>query len=122
MFERTANISLAIFSNSMVFLCAIVLIIYWFATRDWADSNKTDIIRDIIVSITFLTFFIIQRVFNHFAQSLHLKVGELVAAHDKARNHLIKAEEKTDEELKELAKEHDKIIAKTNKNDKSQHK
>ena len=108
-FEKIANIGFRVFRNSLVFMLAIAVIIYWMIDRDWQHANKTDIIRDIILSVTFLSFFLIQRTFSHFSDALHLKINELVAAHDKAGNHFIGAEEKSDEELKELGREHDKI-------------
>lgn len=108
-FEKIANIAFRVFRNSVVFMLAIAVIIYWMLDRDWQHASKTDTIRDIILAVTFLSFFLIQRTFSHFSDALHLKINELVAAHDKAGNHFIKAEDKSDEELKELGKEHDKI-------------
>ena len=42
---------------------------------------------------------------------MHLKLNELVAANDGARNHIIKAEQVSGAEMKEMAKAHDQIIA-----------
>jgi low affinity Fe/Cu permease len=109
-FEKASGGMARVFSNVLMFLAAAILIICWFWVHDWQQMTLTDSIRDIILAITFLSFFIIQRSFSHFSQALHLKLNELVAAHENARNLIIKAEEKTDEELKELAKEHDRII------------
>ena len=111
LFEKMSNIAFRMFSNSLVFMAAVGLTVFWFCVHDWQAINMSDAIHDIIVAITFLSFFIIQRTFTHFAQALHLKVNELVTANENARNHVIKAEEKTGEEMMEMAKEHDRIIA-----------
>ncbi len=67
-------------------------------------------IKDVFFSITFLSFFIIQKSFNRFSASLHIKLNELIVAHEHASNHLVRAEEKTEEELKELSKKHEELI------------
>jgi low affinity Fe/Cu permease len=113
LFEKAASSIARLFSNSIVFIAAVAFTIYWFSVHEWQKMELTDALRDIILSIMFLSFFIIQRTFSHFSQALHLKLNELLAAHEKARNLIVKAEEKTDEELKELSKEHDKIIEQT---------
>jgi low affinity Fe/Cu permease len=110
-FERMSNMALHMFGNSMVFIGAVALIIVWFLVHDWKNISLDEIIYHVMISITFLSFFIIQRTFIHFAQAIHLKINELVTSHDKADNHVIKAEEKSSEEMNEMAKVHDLIIA-----------
>jgi low affinity Fe/Cu permease len=114
-FEGLANNLTRLFGNSVVFLMAILLIAYWLLHRNWASFSEVDSIRDIILSITFLSFFIIQKAFSRFSKALQLKLDELVATHDKARNHLIKAEEKTEEELEKLSQAHKPLIKSTDK-------
>lgn len=117
LFERMSNLAFRLFSNSMMFMAAVVLVIFWFYVHDWQHVNLNDIIGDIILAITFLTFFIIQRTFTHFSQAMHLKLNELVTANENARNHVIRAEQKSGEEMKEMAKAHDLIIAEEEKKD-----
>jgi low affinity Fe/Cu permease len=64
---------------------------------------------DVIFTVTFLSIFIIQKSVNRFSAALHLKLNELVSAHDKANNEMINVEEKTEEEIKELAKQYTTI-------------
>jgi low affinity Fe/Cu permease len=109
-FEKLANRASLLFASPLVFIAAVILVAFWFSVTDWSHTRLADGIRDIILAITFLSFFIIQRTFLHFSQALHLKVNELVAAHDKARNEIIMAEKKTGEEIAELGKEHDRIV------------
>jgi len=63
-------------------------------------------IGDVILGVTFLSLFIIQKSFNRFSGSLHLKVNELVASHEPASNAMINVEEKTEYEIIELSKEY----------------
>ena len=53
--------------------------------------------------------FIIQKSFNRFSASLHLKVNELVASHEPASNSVINAEEKTEHEITQLSKEYTEL-------------
>jgi low affinity Fe/Cu permease len=115
-FEKTSGWLARLFSNSLVFIAALLFTIYWFCVHEWHQMELTDALRDVILAIMFLSFFIIQRSFSHFSQALHLKLNELIAAHEKARNLIVRAEEKTDEELRELSREHDKLIEETKSN------
>jgi low affinity Fe/Cu permease len=105
-FERLSNIAINLFSNSLVFLCAVILTGVWFYLHDWNNVVQSDLIRDIILAITFLSFFIIQKSFRHFSQVLHLKLNELVVAHENAHNSIVKAEDKSTEEIEKMEKEH----------------
>jgi|ERR1043165_2344658 low affinity Fe/Cu permease len=109
-FEKMANTTNRWLGSAAVFIAAVALTITWFLVRDWDHIIVADIIRDAILAVTFLTFFMIQRSAIHFSQALHLKLNELVVAQENARNHIIKAEEKTGAEIAELAKEHDRIV------------
>jgi low affinity Fe/Cu permease len=73
--------------------------------KNFERQNLHDIIRDIMFSITFLSFFLIQKAVNKYTAALHIKMNELVSAHDKARNELVNIEEKTEEELQQIAEE-----------------
>jgi low affinity Fe/Cu permease len=111
LFERMANAALRLFGNSIVFMAAVVLVIVWFCVHDWHHTTLVEGIYHIIIAITFLSFFIIQRTFTHFSQAMHLKLNELVTANENAHNHVIRAEQISGEEMKEMAKAHELIIA-----------
>jgi low affinity Fe/Cu permease len=66
-------------------------------------------VGDLILGVTFLSLFIIQKSFNRFSASLHLKVNELVASHEQANNSVINLEQKTEAEIKELTKEYTEL-------------
>ena len=73
-------------------------------------TNLRDFIRDILLCISFLSFFIIQRAVNKTTTAIRIKINELIAAHEKADNKLITIEEKTGTELEELADKHESIV------------
>jgi low affinity Fe/Cu permease len=70
-------------------------------------------IGDVILGVAFLSLFIIQKSFNRFSASLHLKVNELVASHEPAKNAVINAEGKTEHEINELSKEYAEMAVRT---------
>ena len=109
-FEKITNIAVTILGNSITFILAFSLVIYWLATGDFFSQGKHESIRDIVHAITFLSVFIIQKSFNRHSALLHFKVNELVSSHEPASNAVIHAETKTEHEILELAKEHADLI------------
>ena len=105
-FEKITSIITAILGNSITFIIALVLVIFWLSNRDFATQDINDSIRDIIHGVAFLSLFVIQKEFNRFSGSLHVKVNELVASHDTANNAVINIENKTELEIHELQKEY----------------
>jgi low affinity Fe/Cu permease len=105
-FEKLASVAIAILGNSITFIIALCLVIYWFSIKQFYTQNIHAIIGDIILGVAFLSLFIIQKSFNRFSASLHLKVNELVASHEPASNSVINAEGKTEHEITELSKEY----------------
>lgn len=105
-FEKLTSVAIAILSNSISFIIALIGVIYWLTDEEFFKQNLHDSIENIILGVAFLSLFIIQKSFNRFAKSLHLKVNELVASHEPANNAVIHAEEKTEYEINELSKEH----------------
>lgn len=75
-----------------------------------------EFIRDVIHSLTFLSLFVIQKEFNRFSAALHLKVNELVSSHKSANNAVLNIEDKTEQEIIELAKEYKERTEKANEN------
>ena len=65
-----------------------------------------DCIGDALLGVAFLSLFIIQKSVNRFTASLHLKVNELIASHEPAKNTMINVEAKTEHEIVELSKEY----------------
>jgi low affinity Fe/Cu permease len=66
--------------------------------------------------------FLIQNTQNRDAKAIHLKLDELIRATHAARNRLIDLEDCTDEELRELQDEFDRLRARVNAKSGSDHK
>ena len=111
-FENLTAAASALLGNSITFICAVALVVFWLSNKKFYSQDMYDSIRDGISGLIFLNLFIIQRSFNHFIASLHIKVNELVASHPPARNAVINVEEKTEHEIEELSKEYTELAVK----------
>jgi low affinity Fe/Cu permease len=105
-FEKLTSVATAILGNSITFIVAVATVIFWLSNKRFYTQDIHSSIGDVILGVTFLYLFIIQKSFIHFSASLHLKVNELVASHEAARNAVMNAEEKTEDEITELSKEY----------------
>ena len=119
-FENLVSAAIAILGNSITFIIAFCMVIFWLSNKRFYNQDIHNSIGDVILGIAFLSLFIIQKSFNRFSASLHLKVNELLKSHDPASNAVINAEEKSEHELNELSKEYAQLAdqAKENKNEK----
>jgi len=109
-FERVTSIINLILGNSITFILALCTVIYWFCGRRFYQHDLHDKIGDIILGLTFLTLFVIQKSFNRFAASIHLKINELIASSVAANNKLISVEDRTEHEIAELSKEYAELM------------
>jgi low affinity Fe/Cu permease len=109
-FERLTSIVTSILGNSVTFILALVTVMFWLTEKEFYNQDLHHCISDVILGITFLSFFMIQKSFNRFSASLHLKLNELVSSHDNANNAIINVENKTEEEIKEIAKEYAEMV------------
>lgn len=105
-FERLVSLVTTILGNPITFILAFCLVLFWWINLFFTSRDIHQIIGDIIFGTTFLSLFIIQKSFNKFSGSLHLKVNELVSSHEPANNSVIKVEDKTEREITELSKEY----------------
>jgi len=112
-FEKLTSVATAVLGNSITFMIALATVTFWLCNKRFSTEDIHARIGDVILGLTFLYLFIIQKSFIHFSASLHLKVNELVASHKEARNEVINAEEKTEDEITELSKEYAELIEKT---------
>ncbi|OIR05686.1 Low affinity iron permease [mine drainage metagenome] len=108
-FEKLASFAISLLGNSITFIIALCIIIYWIGDKKFSTENIHNRIGDAILGITFLSLFIIQKSFNRFSASMYLKVNELVASHEPADNSVINLEEKTELEITELSKEYTEL-------------
>jgi low affinity Fe/Cu permease len=118
-FEKLASIAIAVLGNSITFVIALITVIVWLSNKRFYKEDIHYRIGDVILGVTFLSLFIIQKSFNRFSASLHLKVNELVASHEPASNAVISIEEKTEHEIAELSKEYTDLAEQAKKGDQS---
>jgi low affinity Fe/Cu permease len=112
-FEGLVGIALKIYGHPFTFVVALLLVIFFLVQSVKNSTHLQDLVRDIILSISFLSFFIIQRAVNKTTTAIRIKINELIASQDKASNDLLAIEEKTGSELEELADEHKAKVSKT---------
>ena len=111
-FENVTSAATGILGNSITFILAVVFVVFWLSNKKFLLQDSYDSIRDGISAIIFINVFIIQRSFNHFMASLHIKVNELVSSHPHASNVVINVEKKTEHEIDQLAKEYEELAIK----------
>lgn len=109
-FEKITSIAITILGNSITFIFALSTVIFWLSEKEFYNQDLHRCIGDVILGITFLSFFMIQKSFNRFSASLHLKLNELVSSHENASNSVINVEHKTEFEIKEIAKDYAELV------------
>ena len=110
-FEKLSTAVSAIMGNSVTFIIALFGVLFWLSDAFFFRGEIHTSIGELILGIAFLSLFIIQKSFNRFSASIHLKLNELVASHEPASNKLISVEEKSEIELNELSREYTELAA-----------
>ena len=105
-FEKLTSAAIAILGNSITFILALCTVIFFLSNEMFYTQDIHYSIGDVILGVTFLSLFIIQKSFNRFSASLHIKVNELVASHEPASNAVMNVGEKTEHGITELSKEY----------------
>jgi low affinity Fe/Cu permease len=105
--RRTSNI----LGSAWAFVLAIVIIVVWALTGPTFHYSDTWqlIINTGTTIVTFLMVFLIQNTQNRDAKAVHLKLDELIRALGGARNKLVDLEKLSDDELKTLETEFEKL-------------
>ena len=100
-----------ILGSAWAFVIAIAIIIVWAATGHafgYSDTWQL-IINTGTTIVTFLMVFLIQNTQNRDAKAVHLKLDELIRALGPARNKLVDLEKLSDDDLKRLENEFEKL-------------
>ena len=105
--RKTSNI----LGSAWAFVLAIVIIVVWALTGPTFHYSDTWqlIINTGTTIVTFLMVFLIQNTQNRDAKAVHLKLDELIRALGPARNKLVDLEKLSDDELKTLETEFEKL-------------
>lgn len=115
-FERfSTNVTKAT-GSTYAFIIALGMVIAWAVSGPKFNFSETWqlVINTGTTIITFLMVFLIQKSQNKDSLSIHLKLDELVAAHERASNRLVDVENMTEDELKILQKHYQKLSTTSN--------
>ena len=119
-FEKVSSVVTKISGSTGAFVIAFFVIIVWLLTGPLFNFSDTWqlVINTGTTIITFLMVFLIQRNQNKDSIAIHIKLNELLVAHEFASNRLVSIEDITEEELSALQKFY-KNIALMTKNEMS---
>jgi low affinity Fe/Cu permease len=110
-FHVFARTSSAVLGSAWSFIAALLIIVIWGATGPMFHFSDTWqlIINTGTTIVTFLMVFLIQNTQNRDAKAVHLKLDELIRALKGARNDLVDLEKLSDDEMKKLEKEFERV-------------
>ena len=96
------------------FMTALAIIVVWAATGPLFGFSDTWqlVINTGTTIVTFLMVFLIQNTQNRDALATHLKLDELIRSVSSADNDMINAEEESDERMKQLKEQYEKLVRK----------
>jgi low affinity Fe/Cu permease len=103
-FRIFARQSSSVLGSAWAFAIALLIIVIWGATGPTFHYSDTWqlIINTGTTIVTFLMVFLIQNTQNRDAKAVHLKLDEIIRALQNARNELVNLETLSDEDLKAL--------------------
>jgi low affinity Fe/Cu permease len=106
LFEKFANWATIATGSSPAFIMAASTIIIWGATGPVFHYSETWqlIINTGTTIVTFLMVFLIQKSQNKDSKAMHIKMNELIAAHQGASNRMVNIEDITETELDQIHK------------------
>jgi low affinity Fe/Cu permease len=110
-FRVFARHSSMILGSAWAFAGAVLVIAVWLLTGPTFHFSDTWqlIINTATTIITFLMVFLIQNTQNRDAKAVHLKLDEMIRALKGARNQLVDLEDLSDEELKNLEEQFQRL-------------
>src|SRR5262245_26240651 len=107
LFRRFSHKTSQIVGTPWAFIVAVAIIVAWGLTGPifgYCDTWQF-IINTSTTIVPFLMVFLIQNTQNRDAVAIHLKLDELIRGLEGARNNLVDLEDLSDEELKQLQQE-----------------
>jgi low affinity Fe/Cu permease len=123
-FRVFARHSSMILGSAWAFAGAVLVIAVWLLTGPTFHFSDTWqlIINTATTIITFLMVFLIQNTQNRDAKAVHLKLDEMIRAVKGARNQLVDLEDLSDEELKKLEEQFQRLRKKAEHDGTRSHK
>lgn len=111
LFERFSLAAVKFTGSSPAFIIAVLIILIWAVTgpffkfsEDWQLVINTG-----TTIITFLMVFLIQKTQNKDAKAIHLKLNEIIAAHEGTSNRMVDIEDLSEEELDQLHRFYERL-------------
>ncbi|GAB2685389.1 hypothetical protein GCM10027037_03650 [Mucilaginibacter koreensis] len=103
-FERFSNWATQATGSSGAFILALVIVIIWGITGPLFKYSDTWqlVINTGTTIVTFLMVFLIQKSQNKDSRAVHLKLNELIAAHEGASNRMVNIEDLSEGELNQI--------------------
>ena len=110
-FRVFARRSAIMLGSAWAFAAAVLAILVWILTGPTFHFSDTWqlIINTATTIITFLMVFLIQNTQNRDAKAMHLKLDEMIRALKGARNQLVDLEDLSDEDLKKLEEQFQRL-------------
>jgi low affinity Fe/Cu permease len=110
-FGAFARATSRVLGSAWAFVCALLIIVVWALTGPTFHYSDTWqlIINTGTTIVTFLMVFLIQNTQNRDAKAVHLKLDELIRALGPARNKLVDLEDLSDDDMKKLEQEFQKL-------------
>jgi len=117
-FRIFARRSSMMLGSAWAFAAAVLAILVWILTGPTFHFSDTWqlIINTTTTIITFLMVFLIQNTQNRDAKAVHLKLDEMIRALKGARNQLVDLEDLSDEDLKKLEEQFQRLRKKAEHN------
>ncbi len=119
-FERFSSWATNATGSSGAFILALVVVVIWAVTGPvFKYSNTWQLVINTGTTIvTFLMVFLIQKSQNKDSRAVHLKLNELIAAHEGASNRMVNIEDLSESELNQIRQFYIKLseLAKTEEN------
>jgi len=110
-FRVFAHRSAVMLGSAWAFVGAVLVILVWIITGPTFHFSDTWqlIINTATTIVTFLMVFLIQNTQNRDTKAVHLKLDEIIRAVKGARNQLVDLENLSDDELKELEEQFQRL-------------
>jgi low affinity Fe/Cu permease len=123
-FRVFARRSAILMGSAWAFTAAVLVILVWLLTGPTFHFSDTWqlIINTATTIITFLMVFVIQNTQNRDAKAVHLKLDEMIRALKGARNQLVDLEDLSDDELKKLEEQFQRLRKKAEHDGTHSHK
>ena len=117
-FGRFSRRSAEALGSPLVFVINCLLILLWLGSGPLFHYSDTWqlVVNTVTTVFIYLAVFVIQNTQNRDARAIHLKLDELIASMEGARNRFVNLEDLTDEELRALQTQFQRLQQRADQN------